>query len=187
TIELEVEVVDPLTGVAIGADRFHVLAALLPVFLPDGHFRTQVPGDARTNVVGRGELGSGTHVACVTGGRRVVVLAQDPGGSVQVHLGDQSPVGHAVFALIVDLRLRMVGSQVAITATLRLAGDCEGKGVPAVADRTGALRSIGVEAPNTFVGPGGWVQFPFPKHFYLAAVAFLAAHSSGSGTFHVFA
>src|SRR5499427_5072846 len=75
----------------------------------------------------------------------------------------------------------------AITATLRLAGDRQGKSVPAVADRTGALRSIGVEASDAFVGPGGWVQFSFPKNLHFAAVAFFAAHGSSSRAFHVFA
>src|SRR5262252_1807826 len=75
----------------------------------------------------------------------------------------------------------------AITATLRLAGDRQGKSVPAVADRTGALRSIGVEASDAFVWPGRRVQFSFSKNLHFAAVAFFAAHGSSRRAFHVFA
>src|SRR5215467_8411195 len=74
----------------------------------------------------------------------------------------------------------------AISATLGLAGNGQRKRMSAVAYRTGALRSIRIEPPDTFVGPCGWVQFPLSNHLHFAAVTLLAAHGSGRRAFYIF-
>jgi hypothetical protein len=83
------EVADPIRCVAIRAHGLHCVALLLPVFLADGDLRTEVPGDARTDVVSGGKLGGRAHVAGIACRGHAVVLSQHPEGRIQIHLRNE--------------------------------------------------------------------------------------------------
>ncbi len=63
-----------------------------------------------------------------------------------------------MLGLVVDLDLRMVGAHVAFAAVFGLARQGRTEGVPAVASGAAALAAIGIDAPDTAVGPGGEIE-----------------------------
>src|SRR5262249_44745442 len=68
------------------------------------------------------------------------------------------PIGDAVFALVVNLRLRVIRSEMALAADFRL--PCHGlrEGVAAVTSGARAGRAVEIDAPNPPVGPSLGVE-----------------------------
>ena len=76
----------------------------------------------------------------------------------------------AVFALVVDLDLRVVGSHMALAAVLGMSRLRHRELVTAVARRARTATAVGVETTDAGVGPSRGVEPTFFEDFDLAAV-----------------
>src|ERR1035441_4440954 len=113
-----------------------------------------------------------------------VVLADDPGLRIEVHLGDIRAELDAVLGLGVDLGLGMIWAQMTLAAVLGLAGQGRAERMPAVTSGTTSLAAVGIDASDAAVGPGGKVELAVAYIFHFPAVALAAAIHSGRPTFH---
>ena len=92
------------------------------------------------------------------GGGGGVVLADDPGLGIQVHLGDIGAELDAVLGLGVDLGLGMIGAQMTLAAVFGLAGQGGAERMPPVTGGAASLAAVGIDASDAAVGPGGEVE-----------------------------
>src|SRR5208282_4175665 len=187
SLVLRVEIADPAGGVAIGADVLHGNAAALPIIKLDGNGRAQRDADAVANVVRDALIRSGRHVAGGAGGRGGIVLADNPGFGVEIHLGDVGAVLNAVLGLIVNLDLRMIGAEVAFTAIFRLPRQRGAEGMPSVARGAGAFAAVGIHAADAAVGPGGRIEAAVAEILHFASMALAASVVRRGSPFHNFA
>src|SRR5208283_784323 len=108
-------------------------------------------------------------------GAAEVILADDPGFGIEIHLGEIGAVLNAMLRLVVDFDLRVIGSEVAFATVFGHAGGGRAEGVTAVTRGATALAAVGIDAANAAVGPGGGIEFSFAEIFHFAAVALAAA------------
>jgi hypothetical protein len=114
-------------------------------------------------------------MASGAGGCSVVILADDPGFGIEIHLGDVGAVLDAVLGLIVDFDLRMIGPEMAFAAVF---GHARGGGAEAMASMTRgatALAAIGIDAADAAVRPRGGIEFAVSQGFHFTAMALPAA------------
>src|SRR5271157_1969211 len=187
SLVLRVEIADPAGGVAIGADVLHGNAAALPIIKLDGNGRAQRDADAVANIVCDALIRRGGHVTSGAGGRGGIVLADNPGFGVEIHLGDVGAVLNAVLGLVVNLDLRMIGAEVAFTAIFRLPRQRGAEGMPSVARGAGAFAAVGIHAADAAVRPGGGVEAAVAEILHFAAMALAAAVVGRGPAFHNFA
>ena len=64
--------------------------------------------------------------------------------------------GDAVLRFFVDFLLRMIGTEMALAAVLRLPGPAGREIVPRVAGRAGAERAVEIQPADAGVGPTRW-------------------------------
>ena len=117
-----------------------------------------------------------------TGRCRGIIDSGDPLVGIQVHLVDEGPVGDTVLGLVVDLDLRMVGSDMALSAGIRGARLGLGETVAAVAGGARTFAAVRVQATDTRVGPGLHRRPAVGPDLDLGAMALPAArvHRGGS-------
>ena len=98
------------------------------------------------------------HMAGGTGGGSRIILAYYPFGRVYIHLVPIGPERDTMFGLIIDLKLGMIRTKVALTAHFRSSGLLLGEPVPGVTGRARTLGAVRIDTTDTGVGPGSRIQ-----------------------------
>ncbi len=116
-------------------------------------------------------------MASSTGRGIHVVNTHDPGFPIHVELVLESPVKNPVFRLFVYLDLRVIWTEMALAAVLRLPRLPFGKTMTGVTGATGSWNPVRVDSTDPCVGPGGWIELSAFENLDLGSMALATTNS----------
>jgi hypothetical protein len=115
---LLIEVLYPAARVAVRANVLHGGRTLLPVFQLEADDWPKCKADTIAQIMRYRLIAGRAHVAGGACGRRGVILANHTGLCIQIHFGNVGAERNAMFRFGVDLHLRMIRAQMALSAMI---------------------------------------------------------------------